>query len=178
MLVGCEHPQRSPLWRGGPGTCGGVLWVLNERILRGRVAPVEVTVQGNIMEDGHVDCVVRNPEGVECREWTIGQVAEIRLSPHSTQILQLGSFVALRSRITMWPYINTTWTAGGESGWSELHWVAWSLLLPCQPLEREACLPCHAGYGMSAVLWSLCLLSASPLTSCLPWVQQIVRYRQ
>ena len=29
---------------------------------------MEVTGQGNIMEDGHVDCVVRDPEGVECRE--------------------------------------------------------------------------------------------------------------
>ena len=29
---------------------------------------LEVTGQGNIMEDGHVDCVVRDPEGVECRE--------------------------------------------------------------------------------------------------------------
>ena len=45
-----------------------VLWVLNERILRGTVAPVKVTRQGNIVEDGHVDCVVRDPEGVECRE--------------------------------------------------------------------------------------------------------------
>ena len=53
--------------RGGPSTCQEVLWVLNERLLRGRVAPVEVTRQGNIVEDGHVDCVARDPEEVECR---------------------------------------------------------------------------------------------------------------
>lgn len=65
------------------------MWVLNEKILRGRVAPVAVARQGNIVEDGHADCVNNWPGGRD------QALSPLRPNP------KLGSFVALRSRITV-----------------------------------------------------------------------------
>ena len=39
-----------------------------------------VACQRNIAEGAHVDCEVRDPEGVECRERAIGEVEVVRLS--------------------------------------------------------------------------------------------------
>lgn len=44
---------KDPLLKGGPSTCREVLWVLNERLLRGGVRLCGGYLLRNIVEDGH-----------------------------------------------------------------------------------------------------------------------------
>ena len=65
--------------------CRGVLWRpvpdLEQCALKAVSCKVRVPRQGKTAEERlYVDCEVRGPGGVECREQAVGQVAVVRLS--------------------------------------------------------------------------------------------------